>query len=185
MLLDKIWVGWTIISSVGSALAALVAILYTRFTYRLLKQTNDTFDKTNNLNEFIIYKEISGKLSSDKITLLIDKCISGTISVDYTNKSDETQNIFNSNTINRCLLNPLEDIAIFWEKDLISVGTINAGFGYKILSVGSCAVISKHVKDIRVSLPNVYSGFEKLYNAIYDASSQSERNEFNAKFIAA
>lgn len=56
MLLDKIWVGWTIISSVGSALAALVAILYTRFTYRLLKQTNDTFDKTNNLNEFIIYK---------------------------------------------------------------------------------------------------------------------------------
>jgi hypothetical protein len=183
MLLTEIWNGWTVISSLGTLIAAIVALFYTIFTYRLLSRTNATFHKTNSINEFLIYKEISEKLVADKIVLLIDRCIDGSIIVDYDNKSDETGNIFKSNTINRCLLNPLEDIFIFWEKDLISIETINSGFGYKILSVGNCPAISKHVKDIRVVMPSVYDGFEKLYNAIYLNSSKSEREGFNAQFI--
>lgn len=185
MILNEIWSGWTILSSLGTCLAAIVAVFYTIFTYRLLNRTNQTFHKTNSINEFLIYKEISDKFSNTLTVYLVDKCISGKFSIDYKNESDDEADLINSHTINRFLLNPIEDIAVFWEQGLISIKTIDSGFGYKILSIGNCSVINKHVADMRSTLPTVYNGFQKLYNAIHANATDAEKKNYNAIFIGA
>ena len=181
MTILTIWDGWTVISSIGSLIAAIVAILYTYYTYHLLQKSKETLDKANDINEFQIYKEISNSISSEEFTNIFDGCLKNNMAIIINGTATEKDQI-SSDKINRNLLNPLEDIAIFWKKGLISTATINSGFGYKILKVGSCKAIKEHIINVRENLPGVYEGLEELYQAIYKISTPSEK-EGHSEFI--
>ena len=170
-----LWEGWSVISAIGTFIAAIVAILYTIFTYLLLQKSKETFDKANEINEFQIYKEISNTLSTDEVSRLTDLCMSNRLVIDYYNLTTVVGDKVNSTNLNRHLLNLFEDVAIYWHKKLINIKIINAGFGYKILKIGNCKTITNHILKMRESLPNVYWGFENLYNAIILDSPESEK----------
>lgn len=184
LLCSTSWHGWTVISAMAALIAAIVAIFYTYYTYHLLEANKKTLEKSNKINEFQIYKEISANLSSDDATKLIDLCDEGNLEIDYSNTIPaEGETKIKSGFLNRKLLNPLEDIAVFWESGLIDLKTIDSGFGYKILSIGNCETIMNHVIKARATWPNVFSGFEALYNEIYSKCPEEEKKGYRAKFI--
>ena len=184
ILCSSTWQGWTVISAIAALVAAIVAVFYTYYTYNLLKANKETLARNNKINEFQIYKEISASLSSEDATRLIDLCDEGKLEIDYSNTiptAGETK--IKSDFLNRRLLNPLEDIAVFWESGLITLKTIDSGFGYKILSIGNCEAIINHVIKSRISWPNVFSGFEALYNEVYSKCAEEEKRGYRDKFI--
>jgi|GEM_PF-3549554 len=184
ILCSTTWQGWTVISAIAALVAAIVAIFYTYYTYNLLNANEETLAKSNKINEFQIYKEISASLGSDEATKLIDLCGEGKLEIDYSNTTPlagETK--IKSGFLNRKLLNPLEDIAVFWESGLITIKTIDSGFGYKILCIGNCEAIMNHVLKSRQSWPNVFSGFEALYNEVYSKCADEEKQGYRDKFI--
>lgn len=184
LLCSTTWQGWTVISAIAALVAAIVAIFYTYYTYHLLQANEKTLEKSNKINEFQIYKEISASLSSEDATKLIDLCDEGQLEIDYSNAIPATgETKVKSGLLNRKLLNPLEDIAVFWESGLIDLKTIDSGFGYKILSVGNSEAIMNHVIKARVTWPNVFSGFEALYNEIYSKCPEEEKKGYRDKFI--
>jgi hypothetical protein len=179
MYLLEAWAGWTVISSIGSLLAAIIAAIYTVVTYKLLEKTNQTFQKTNTLTEFEIYRDIIALLNKTKSRKAISLCLTDNLIIVEADKDIVNDNYIKGSDINQLVLNPLEDLAMFWKKDLITIRTINEGIGYKILELGNCKTIVEHIEKTRKQLPNVFTGFEKLYKAVYEDSEQDERKDYN------
>ena len=180
ILLDTIW---SIISATGSLLAAIVAGVYTYFTYHLLQTNRLTVDRSNRLYEFQFYKEISERLNTHDARKLTDLCQNNSLHIDYSiTAEDITGNTVSANFLNRTLLNELESIAVFWKSGLINIVTLNTGFGYKILTIGNSPIILDHVIRSRSSYPNTFSEFEELYNEIYKISVAEEKSSFRPLF---
>jgi hypothetical protein len=170
------WPGWIFISAVAASLASIAACLYTYFTYHLLRSNNLTVQVNNRLAEFQIYNEISKTLYQDIVQELVDKCADDTLKM-----SDKVESL----KVRRTLLDPLEDLSKFWMDNLLTSESINTGFGFLILHVGNNSAIVEYIKDLRNRMrsPNLYNGFEELYNNMYEQCDEDEKRSFRSKFI--
>lgn len=178
------WAGWQIISAAGSLTAAVVAGIYTYFTYHLLQTNRQAVDRSNRLYEFQFYKEISERLNTPEARHLTDLCQSNALKIDYTiGAKDLEENTVSANYLNRTLLNELESIAVFWKSGLINIITVDTGFGYRILTIGNSTVISDHILKSRVAYPHTFSEFEELYNEIYKISTAEGKAGYRARLI--
>ncbi len=162
---------WTALSAIGTCLAAIVAIFYTCFTYNLLSTSNKTLTTNNKLVEFQIYNEISKSLNTPEVHGYIVRCVNGTL-----NSLNEEEAKF----IKYNILNKLEDLAKFNEDGLISIDSINSGFGSMILHFGNCKSIVDLIIMDRKIFPSVLTGFENLYNAIFQKCTEQERVGFKS-----
>ncbi len=167
-LLDAIskWQGWT-------AVAALVAAIYTALTYRLLR-------KNNKIAEFQTYMKIAEALNSDAARDIIDACIDNKLNVD-SNFPSGTYCITGGH-FRRNVLDPLEDLSKFCEDGLISINSVDSGFGYLILEVGNCESVISHLKQVRKKSPDAYRGFENLYQKIIKRCTPSLRRNYRKDF---
>jgi hypothetical protein len=180
----EIWDGWAIVSAAGSFLAAVVASLYTYYTYHLLQNNRLAVDRSNRLYEFQFYKEISERLNTPDARNLTDLCQNNLLQIDYSiGAKDLVGNVASANFLNRTLLNELESIAVFWKSGLISIVPINTGFGDKILTIGNCPVIVQHVLRSRLTYPHTFTEFEKLYNEIYKIATADEKVGYRERFL--
>lgn len=166
-LLTVDWASGT--SAIVAILALIVTGLYTFFTYLLFKDNQNIVAKNNKLVEFQIYKEIAKQLSTREVRETLKKC--------YNNSSD----VFDKEHICYDLLNPIEDLAKFSEDKLISIQTINTGFGYMILKICNNEKILTIMKDERKDHAPLYDGVIKMYNELYNACSEEERKGFKSK----
>jgi hypothetical protein len=156
------------------AIAGTIAtILYTFLTYRLLMQNKKINETNNKLAEFQIYNEIAKLLSTDNAKAWVEKCRNKTILV-----TEETRN-----KICYELLNPLEDLAKFWEDKLVTIESINSGFGLTILVVGNNDKIAELIKSEKSEHEALYTGIESLYMKIYSLCNEVEKKKFKDKII--
>ena len=179
-----IWIGWTIISAVGSLIAALVAGVYTYFTYHLLQTNRQAVDRSNRLYEFQFYKEISERLNTPEARHLTELCQNNLLKIDYTiGARDLEGGTASANYLNRTLLNELQSIAVFWKSGLINIITVDTGFGYKILTIGNSSVILQHILKSRIAYPHTFAEFEQLYNEIYKISTAEGKAGYRPQLI--
>lgn len=159
---------WEYLDSLNwSALAVIVAAIYTVLTYKLFKVSYRAMQKTNQLAEFQIYQELSKLLSTDIADKVVERCKSKTLSL----TTDAEKREFKKN-----ILDPLEDLAKFRKDSLVSIGGVYTGFSSLILYVCNCDIAVNYLNDIRknpiTSLS--YGGLGDLYDELYDYCSPSE-----------
>jgi hypothetical protein len=181
------WPGWTVI-------VAVTTLLYTFFTYRLLLATKKSIDiandnkiKANKLAEFQIYTKIADSVNLDKAIELIASV--GAEWFDIEEIADRSGivaesppiKILKGSEIQRYILNPLEDLAKFKGDDLISISSINSGFGSLILMIGGSKLIVDYIKyqQTKVYKSNsIYSGIESLVEDIIKQCPPSEQSKY-------
>lgn len=179
------WIGWTIITAAGSITAAVVAGIYTYYTYHLLQTNRQSVDRSNRLYEFQFYKEISERLNTPEARQLTDLCRNNLLRIDYTiGARDLEENTASANYLNRTLLNELQSIAVFWKSGLINIITVDTGFGYTILTIGNSPVIAEHILKSRIAYPHTFAEFEALYNEIYKISTAEGKAGYRPKLLS-
>jgi hypothetical protein len=76
------------------------------------------------------------------------------------------------------VLNNIEDLSIFYEKGILKLSTIDAGYGYSILNIGNNIVIREILsRESEIGL-QAYSGFRKLYDEIWSLLDDKEKTKF-------
>lgn len=174
---------WEVFSGLGALLGAIVAAVYTCLTYQLLSKTTaslnlstkaielneKTLAANNKLTEYQIYKEFGEKLYQNKITKLLSEIKSCSARLYFGDELD---------FVRFEVLNHLEDLAKFYEDKLISIESVNTGFGSMILYLGNNDGVKQIIKDEREIFPTIFSGFENLYNAIFQKCTDQERVGF-------
>lgn len=196
---------WVAVSSIGTILAALAAILYTYLTYRLLNKTSEAAKSSSEAakasaeaakataeaavqnaiaNELSVYLSLKTDLTSKIFNLVSKHCRLNSIEVlDYIPKGIDYEEVEQKLRITQhCLttevLNNLEDLSIFWDKDVLKLKTIDDGYGYNILYIGNNNEIRRILDKEKASGIQTYTGLRKLYNAIYLMLNDSEKNAF-------
>lgn len=181
------WPGWTVI-------VAVTTVLYTLFTYRLLRATKKSLDianenkgKANKLAEFQIYTKIADSLNLAKAIELIDSVGDGWFDIEeIADRSgiiaeSPQKKMLKGSEIQRFILNPLEDLAKFKEDDLISISSINSGFGSLILMIAGSKSVLDYIKYQRTEVfksSSIYSGLESLVEEVISLSPESERSNY-------
>lgn len=176
------WGGWT-------AVAAISTIIYTLFTYRILSKTSETLEANNKLinssnkvAEFNTYLEIKKSMETDNAHKLVSACSDNTLRINF--EGTDSFGFYSKQDVRKYIIDPIEDIAGFYNDKLIRFDKINYAYGYTILFVGNNEEIIKLIHDIRSSYSNreMYSGFENLYKEIYASCSELEKNKYRNDF---
>lgn len=76
------------------------------------------------------------------------------------------------------VLNNLEDLSIFREKKVLTLATIDEGYGYSILYIGNNSEIRRILDKEKQNGVHSYTGFRKLYTEIYSLVDPKEKNKF-------
>lgn len=193
-------VNWSAISAIASLVAAGATILYTIFTYKLLKAAqensqmaqenlklvNDTKLVSNKLAEFQIYTKLTEQLYSSKAVELKRTIEQGGFQVlSGSDKEPVSGKVIYDHDLTQYLLNPLEDLAKFYSDGLISADAINTGFGSLILLVGCSAEIANYIKFERKrgkGDDGLYGGLEELLNTELGQLDEDERKKYHNPF---
>ena len=168
------------ISSISTLVIAVATCIYTALTYKLFRKTNQTFINSNKLAEFQIYSEISKLLSSNESSRLLKIIDSNWFEIDIMGTKDinPSMKIVDSAELNRIILGPLEDLAKFHEDKLITIESINTGFGNTILKVWSNKIIRAYISKLRTEIyknKELYSGIENLFNQVIKLCTEEEK----------
>jgi len=186
------------VAAISTVVAAIATVLYTYFTYHLLLATkksidiaNENKDKANKLAEFQIYTKLSDDLLSPKASELfkiiernwfdideIDETKPGT----YSNPEREK---ISGRDLRRYVLGPIEDLAKFMDDGIISIESIDSGFGNMILMLGNNELIVKYIKLLRAKVyfnDNVHCGFEYLYEEELKRCTPEEKLKYKNHF---
>jgi hypothetical protein len=170
------WPGWVGIAAIGTLAAAFVAARYTYLTRGILVSTRESIERQNTsierqrkVAEFEIYMRIADSLDAGKAQKLIDACCDNTLVIDSENPNEHLTLMvaISGGKFERLVLNPLEDLAKFYEDGLISIDSVDSGFRYVILSVGNNEHVKTYLKLQKIKYPNSFKGFKKLYSEIY------------------
>lgn len=186
------------IAAIGTIVAAIATVLYTIFTYRLLSATkksidiaNENKEKANKLAEFQIYSKLSDDLSSPKALELFDIIEKDWFDIE---EIDETKPGTHSNPervkisgrdLRRFILGPIEDLAKFKDDQIISMESIDAGFGNTILMIGNNEKVINYIQYLRTKVyytDNVHGGFESLYEEEIERCSEDEKKKYKNHF---
>jgi hypothetical protein len=178
MVLLDISEKWTVISSVSTIAVFIVTTLYTIITFSIFRQNK-------NANQLSAYLALKKDLTTDTFVFSAGYCRNNKFKIDESNtvieecgyKLDNGEFIINFITFKREVLDHIEDLALFEEKNLLSLDLIDAGYGYSLLHIGS----NDEVRKMILSLKNqgrVYNGFGSLYSKIFKTLNAKERNNY-------
>jgi len=192
------WTGWTMVAALGTIVAAIATVFYTIFTYKLLSETkksidiaNENKDKANKLAEFQIYTKLSDDLASQEASKLFEVIDSNWFDIEeidetkpgtYTNPKREK---ISGRDLRKYILGPIEDLAKFLDDDIISIESIDAGFGNTILMLGSNEMIVKYIKHLRAKIyfnNNIHCGFEYLFEEELKRCTPEEKTKYKNHF---
>ncbi|MCZ8216559.1 MAG: hypothetical protein O9262_09995 [Cyclobacteriaceae bacterium] len=186
------------IAAIGTILAAIATVLYTFYTYKLLSETkrsidiaNENKEKANKLAEFQIYSKLSDVLSTPKALELFDIIERNLFDIEEideskseTDSSSKREKI-SGRDLRRFILGPIEDLAKFNEDQIISIESIDAGFGNTILLLGNNEKIINYIQYLRTKVyltDNLHSGFESLYEEEMERCSEEEKKKYKNYF---
>jgi hypothetical protein len=172
---------WTAIGSIAAIIAAVATCIYTFYTYQILSGNNRILEKNNKLAEYNIYVDISKRFGQEKTDLFIRLCSSNRILIE----SKDNENFpfglesVSGNDFRIYVLDIFDDLYKFFSDDLISLNSINTGFGYYILTVGNCNQVGSYINRQReeYSYQGIHGGLSILYSLIYaicDAETQAK-----------
>lgn len=203
---------WTILSSGGTILAAIAAIVYTCITNRLMKETSRAADesakaakasadaaiatadaakatadaaKQNAIaNELSVYLSLKKDLTTDVFKLVSKHCRLNTIvvvdSIATTNEYGVNNGTLTitQHWLTSEVLNNLEDLSIFLDKKVLTLKSIDEGYGYSILYIGNNKEIRRILENEKQNGVQSYTGFRNLYNQIYLLLDDTEKSKF-------
>jgi hypothetical protein len=184
-------INWTAIGAIGAVIAAIVAIFYTLFTYQLLKESKYAVETNNKLVEFQIYSKLSDQLSSEKAAVILDIIEKNWF---YIEEITDRTNVVHENPkkdkllgkdIRRYILGPIEDLSKFKDDGLLSMESIDTGFGNIILMLGNNEAVVDYIKYLRKKIyfaDNIHCGFESLYEEEIDCCQGQERDKYTNHF---
>lgn len=173
---------WTGVAAIVTIIACIAGIAYTIITYKIFKQNSNT-------NQLAAYLSIRKELTSEVFTLFTNYCRLDSITIDDSLTKADGYVIGGGNmTITRHIflrdiLGNIEDLALFYEKKLLTMEMIDSGYGYPLLYIGNNITVREFIKRYRDSGQEVYCGFEKLYNKIYDQLDGNEKNKFCKRLV--
>lgn len=177
---------WNSISAIAAVIASLAAVVaanatvkYTAYTRKILDGNNIILEKNNKLAEYKIYIDFDKKLSESETLKLIDACKNNTIMVDVPTNIITNMVNYSGDKLKRGLLDILEDLSKFYQDGLISIESVDTGFGYIVLYVGNNSEVRKFIKDLRKYSPNLYIGIEILYLKILQFNNEEFRKKYN------
>lgn len=185
------WSGWTFVAAVSTLIAAIAACLYTYFTYHLLAATKVSIDISNKLAEFQIYSKLGDLLASQKALDLFDLIEFDNLYIEEVMTEEEKSRPIpggepiKGKELRRFVLSPIEDLAKFRDDGLLSLDTIDSGFGNTILMVGNNEQVINYIKFLRSRLfysENILYGFESLYKDILERCSPEEKLKYRDLF---
>lgn len=196
---------WVIVSSIGTILAALAAIVYTILTYLLFTKTSEAAKssaaaatasaeaalatanaaKQNaTANELSVYLSLKKDLTTEIFKLVSKHCRLNTIHVsdiiatgNEFGVEDEILNI-TQHCLASEVFNNIEDLSIFWAEGVLTIEKIDEGYGYSILYIGRNDEIRRILEIEQQSSVDSYTGFRKMYNKICERVNPIERNNF-------
>jgi hypothetical protein len=193
-----VWEGWTMVGAIATVIAAIATVLYTYFTYHLLSATkasidiaNENRDKANKLAEFQIYTKLSDDLSSPKALELFDIIEKNCFDIEEINEtqpgaySNPPRDSISGKDLRRFILGPIEDLAKFKDDNIISIESIDSGFGNTILMLGNNEQVVKYIKYLRTKIyyaDNIHCGFESLYKEELNMCTDEEKAKYKNHF---
>jgi len=195
---------WTIVSAISTGLAALATIIYVCFTWNIFRATSKAAaasakaaDETAKAaasnataNELSAYLTLKADLTSEIFNKVVRYCRLDKIEI-AANLNEQVQYVLD-NEILRIkeeelilkVLNNIEDLALFHEKEVLKIETIDAGYGYSILNIGNNKEIRKWMKEQYEYGSSAYAGFELLYELLYDRlTSEADKKHYKPKLI--
>lgn len=171
------WPGWSVIG-------VCAAVIYTAFTFFILRASIRSIQTQNKLVEFQIYSKICDTLDSEQVINLIEEIKRDNVFISYQDRTAVGKKEFAGAMINKLLLNPFEDLYKFWQDGLISIESIDI-IGYKILIVGSNLEIVNYINYLRTNIYNsqtIYQGFEALFQEELKRCDVEEKSKFQNYF---
>lgn len=186
-----IWeINWTAVGSLASAIGVLITLVYTIVTYCLFKQNStlisdnnkllllnqDTFELNKKNSQIQIYLEFKKEFTTDFMTKFVSYLHLGMIEIVYDRSIKDVNGYemhedrirVNKSKVVTTVLGNVEDLALLFEEDLLSLDFINSGYGDYILTIGNSAIIRELLKQIDAESPGSFAGFKDLYNKIYN-----------------
>lgn len=168
-------IDWNLVWSALSAISAFFSLIAAIFIYVLAK---NELAKNNSIAELDIYFKIKSDLNSPDSQQIYSALIEEHLrfarnqdgSVGFLVKNKENWEPFQMNRINSNLLGHIEDLALVYEKGLVTFDTIMAGYGSLILNAGNSPAIYNYISYLRNEKfkdKDLYSGFEQLYLKIH------------------
>lgn len=181
-------IDWAVVSDIATVLAFFAAALYTWFTYDILKQTAKAANQNATANELSAYLALRKDLCtphfslvtqyarSNKLTLL-DKPLVTNGGETHSYEQNGYYFITKASLITD-ILNNVEDLALFHERNILTIETIDSGFGYTILNLGNNTEINQYINKLREHQREAFNGFIKLYGSIYNMLDETEKSNY-------
>ena len=181
-------INWTAVGAFGSIIAAIFTIAiaiatwrYTGYTKNILEGNNKILEKNNKLAEYTIYKDFTDKLSKAEAEDLIRACREDKLLIDRYDVNIINAFFSTGFNIKKHLLDILEDLSKFEQDQLISLESVDSGWGYSILYVGNNSEIRRYIKALRGTRTSPYAGLEILYFRILNFNTPEFRVKYNSK----
>lgn len=183
-------INWTAVGSLASAIGVLITLAYTIVTYCLFKQNSalisdnnkllilnqDTFELNKKNSQIQVYLEFKKEFTTDFMTRFVSFLHLDMIEVVYDTSIKYVKGYeilkdrirVNKSKVVTTVLGNLEDLALLYEEDLLSLDFINSGYGDYILTIGNSQIIRDLLKKTDAESPGSFAGFKGLYNKIYN-----------------
>lgn len=173
---------WQFTVAIFTILGATVTAIYTAITYGIFKQNK-------NVNQFSVYLALRNNLTSDVFTYTAHYAKKAKLIVDRSNSINSPgykteHDSFEINLVNfkRDVLDNIEDLAIFWDRGILSSDLIDAGYGYSILYIGANQTVREIIKELLIERETC-NGFGRLYIKIHSALNDKEKGNYPPTLI--
>lgn len=187
------WSGWNAITALTTIVIAIATTCYTFYTARLLKSAQDNIKTANEnkvtankLAEFQIYMKITEMLNRNKAFQLLELIGSGKFKIlESQGKWTIGHEDVPEGELRKYVLNPLEDLAKFYQDGLITDGSLNTGFGSNILMVAGSKQVVEYIIQQRTKITKdsaLYRGIESLVDAEFSLLPESDRAQYKNYF---
>jgi hypothetical protein len=204
MIKALLCINWTAVGSLASAIGVLITLVYTIVTYCLFKQNStlifdnnkllllnqEAFELNKKNSQIQIYLEFKKEFTSDFMTRFVSYLHLGMIEIVYDRSIKDVNGYeihedrirVNKSKVVTTVLGNVEDLALLFEEDLLSLDFINSGYGDYILTIGNSAIIRELLKKIDAESPGSFGGFKGLYNRIYNLLPKDAKLNFKQIF---
>lgn len=192
LCIDFTWPGWTGVSAAASLITAIIAGLYTFYTYHLLKANKvsidkqmESMDRQRKLTEYEVYNKIAEKIDDMNVQKFIQACVAANVVIEENAVQVFLlgENIIVDGVgIRTNILVPFTDLAIFWKSGLITTDMILSGFGFLLLTTCNSKAVMSHIQ-YRQRIDGVpYEALEELYSALYQTLSAEKKKAYAPNF---
>ena len=168
---------WDKTSSISTVVSALITFIYTIVTYVLLKQNKRLIAQNKDMNEVTVYLKLKEDLTKDVFNEFAHYCALSKMSLKIydDNRLTSISGVhinddilyINKKSFKKNILGNIEDLALLYQKNILSIDIIDSGYGYQILDIGNNLEVRRVLIDNRIEYPDSYFGFSTLYELIY------------------